>query len=181
MRDTILSELIGTDVKYLAMAAYANDYSQYVTTKEEYDMQHYEGASNLFGPFTLHAYQQEFRKLAFALKTGNQVGSGPPPPGNASPRVRHWRFRNLSRRDVEVKLYNTDDKALPWSQWRTLPNGTQTIRAHTEVAFPERTFTGGPLPTVQLATVKFNGRYDTTVLVGRRITIDPDGLIEGGV
>ena len=64
LRDTILNELKGTDVKYLAMAAYANDYSQYVTTKEEYDMQHYEGASNLFGPFTLHAYQQEFRKLA---------------------------------------------------------------------------------------------------------------------
>jgi neutral ceramidase len=61
------------------MAAYANDYSQYVTTKEEYDMQHYEGASNLFGPFTLHAYQQEFRKLSIALRTGKQVGPGPWP------------------------------------------------------------------------------------------------------
>jgi neutral ceramidase len=39
---------------------YANDYCQYVTTKGEYDMQHYEGASNVFGPHALAAFTQEF-------------------------------------------------------------------------------------------------------------------------
>jgi neutral ceramidase len=177
LRDTILHELKGTDVKDLAMAAYANDYSQYVTTKEEYDMQHYEGASNLFGPFTLHAYQQEFRKLAIALRTGNQVGPGPLPPTNSSPRVRQWRFRNQSRKDVEVKLYNTGDRDRTW----TLPNGTQTIRAHTEVAFQERAFTGALLPTVAVAKAFFNGTRETTVGIGFRVTIDQDGVIEGAV
>jgi len=175
LRDTILNELKDTDVKYLAMAAY--DYSQYVTTKEEYDMQHYEGASNLFGPFTLHAYQQEFRKLAIALRTGNQVGPGPLPPTNSSPRVKQWRFRNQSRKDVEVKLYNTGDTDRTW----TLPNGTQIIRAHTEVAFPERAFTGALLPTVAVAKAFFNGTRETTFGIGFRVTIDQDGVIEGAV
>jgi hypothetical protein len=74
LRNDVLDALRGTGVQHLAMAAYANDYSQYVTTKEEYDMQHYEGASNLFGPFTLQAYQQEFRKLALTLRIGETGG-----------------------------------------------------------------------------------------------------------
>ena len=60
LRYVVLDELRGTGVQHLAMATYANDYSQYVTAKEEYDLQHYEGASTLFGPYTLQAYQQEF-------------------------------------------------------------------------------------------------------------------------
>ena len=47
-------------------AGYANAYSQYVSTKEEYDMQHYEGSSTLFGPHTLEAYIQEFTKMVLA-------------------------------------------------------------------------------------------------------------------
>jgi hypothetical protein len=54
--------LYGTE--YVALAGYANAYAQYVTTKAEYDLQHYEGASTLFGPHTLEAYVQEFKVLA---------------------------------------------------------------------------------------------------------------------
>src|SRR5580704_13633016 len=43
LRVAVLDALIETEAKHLTMATYANDYSQYVTTKEEYDMQHYEG------------------------------------------------------------------------------------------------------------------------------------------
>lgn len=35
-----------------------NDYSSYITTYEEYQIQRYEGASTLFGPHTLEAYIQ---------------------------------------------------------------------------------------------------------------------------
>ena len=66
------------------IVGYANGYAGYVTTKEEYDMQHYEGASTHFGPHTLEAYQQEFAKLAKALRgqgaTRVQVDPGPTPP-----------------------------------------------------------------------------------------------------
>jgi neutral ceramidase len=45
-------------VKAVIFAGYANGYSSYVTTEEEYALQHYEGASTLFGPKTLRAYQK---------------------------------------------------------------------------------------------------------------------------
>ena len=42
-------------------------------------MQRYAGASTLFGPHTLEAYQQEFYKLAFAMAQGKSVDPGQPP------------------------------------------------------------------------------------------------------
>jgi neutral ceramidase len=45
------------------IAGYANAYAQYITTFEEYQAQHYEGASTLFGPHTLAAFMSEFVSL----------------------------------------------------------------------------------------------------------------------
>jgi neutral ceramidase len=82
MRKTILDILDKetTGVKYAVVATYSNTYTSYTTTKEEYDMQHYEGASTLFGPWTLEAYQQENAKLARALKENKTIPKGPTPP-----------------------------------------------------------------------------------------------------
>ena len=79
MREMILKIFSGSGVNYLALATYANAYSGYVTTKEEYDTQQYEGASTHFGPYTLLAYQQEFSKLAKAMVDGKPVAAGPNP------------------------------------------------------------------------------------------------------
>ena len=38
-------------------------YTHYITTYEEYQQQRYEGASTLYGPHTLAAYQQEFYRF----------------------------------------------------------------------------------------------------------------------
>ncbi|CAK9314543.1 unnamed protein product [Citrullus colocynthis] len=65
---------------HIVIAGLTNSYSQYVTTFEEYQVQRYEGASTLYGPHTLSAYIQEFRKLARALVDGQAVGAGPQPP-----------------------------------------------------------------------------------------------------
>jgi len=46
-----------------ALSCYANEYASYVTTPWEFDAQYYEGAANLFGPFTLDAYVQEYKNL----------------------------------------------------------------------------------------------------------------------
>lgn len=74
----------------VVIAGLANEYSQYVATPEEYrtafhnerfcrvvfrprdnqiEVQRYEGASTLYGPYTLPAYQQEFAALAKRLMT----------------------------------------------------------------------------------------------------------------
>lgn len=57
----------------IVISNYSNAYSGYVTTAEEYAIQEYEGASTLYGPYTLDAYLQEIGKLAHALKTGTST------------------------------------------------------------------------------------------------------------
>ncbi|CAI9783625.1 unnamed protein product [Fraxinus pennsylvanica] len=64
---------------HVVIAGFTNAYSQYVTTFEEYQIQRYEGASTLYGPHTLNAYIQEFKKLATYLISGQSVQSGPEP------------------------------------------------------------------------------------------------------
>lgn len=73
VRDTVRAAL-GADVRHLVFAGYSNAYSGYVTTPEEYDAQHYEGASTHFGKWTLGAYQQSFHELASALRQSTAVG-----------------------------------------------------------------------------------------------------------
>ncbi|KAF8756647.1 Neutral/alkaline non-lysosomal ceramidase, C-terminal [Rhizoctonia solani] len=54
----------------------ANTYSHYVTTREEYGIQRYEGASTIYGPFTLEAYQNLYTGLVSYLADG--ASSSPP-------------------------------------------------------------------------------------------------------
>lgn len=68
------------DDVHVVIAGLTNTYSQYVTTFEEYQIQRYEGASTLYGPHTLSAYIQEFKKLASAMLSGQPVQPGPQPP-----------------------------------------------------------------------------------------------------
>ncbi|KAJ3671037.1 hypothetical protein LUZ60_008463 [Juncus effusus] len=65
---------------HVVIAGLSNTYSQYVTTFEEYEIQRYEGASTLYGPHTLSAYIQEFKKLTSALVKGQAVSSTVQPP-----------------------------------------------------------------------------------------------------
>lgn len=65
---------------HIVIAGLTNTYSQYVTTYEEYQVQRYEGASTLYGPHTLGAFIQEFKKLATALIQGQSIEPGPQPP-----------------------------------------------------------------------------------------------------
>jgi neutral ceramidase len=58
------------------VASHANAYSSYVTTREEYAGQEYEGASTHFGPYTLEGFQQEFMRLAEAIANGTAVAQG---------------------------------------------------------------------------------------------------------
>ena len=77
--DTVRAELASAGVTNVVIAGLANAYAGYVATREEYAIQHYEGASTHFGPWTLAAYEQEFQKLAAAMRTGATVAAGPTP------------------------------------------------------------------------------------------------------
>ena len=80
IRQTLLDVLKEDGIDYVVINGLSNDYVSYVTTREEYAVQLYEGASTQFGPWTLAAIQQESRKLALAMVAGQESNSGPTPP-----------------------------------------------------------------------------------------------------
>ncbi len=80
IRDTVLNELKHDGVDYVVINGLANDYVSYLTTREEYALQMYEGASNQFGPWSLAAVQQEMRRLATDMAEHVASDIGPTPP-----------------------------------------------------------------------------------------------------
>ena len=176
LRGTVLDTLSSAGVRHVALGTYANDYSQYVTTFEEYGSQQYEGASTLFGPHTLEAYQRVAADLAVAIARGDPVHAGPAPTPWTSPPQRRYRFRNLSRVPAKLKFFHTDDRIRLF----TLPNGTKTIPAGGELAFHEREFTGLLFPTVEEVQVVIPHRGRLTMSAGQLLTIATDGSITVG-
>ncbi|PCH35497.1 hypothetical protein WOLCODRAFT_80219, partial [Wolfiporia cocos MD-104 SS10] len=74
----ISSGIIGDDA-YVVVAGPANTYAHYVTTREEYAVQRYEGASTIFGPFTLEAYMDEYTSIVPYL-AADAMGTPPSDP-----------------------------------------------------------------------------------------------------
>ncbi len=64
-----VSDVPDTGIQYTVFTGYADAYAGYVTTREEYASQQYEGASTHFGPWTCAAYQQEFERLTTKIRT----------------------------------------------------------------------------------------------------------------
>ena len=56
VRAKLISEGVLGDDAYVVIAGPANTYAHYVATREEYAVQRYEGASTIFGQWTLNAY-----------------------------------------------------------------------------------------------------------------------------
>lgn len=77
IRRTLLDVLAPIGIDTIVVAGLANDFVHYLTTREEYAVQHYEGASTLFGPWQLAAVQQETRKLALAMRDNQPAPAGP--------------------------------------------------------------------------------------------------------
>jgi len=76
-REAVKSHLPG--IEQVAVAGYANDFLGYVATREEYEIQHYEGASTLYGPWTQAGYSQEFARLAADIAAGRTSETCEPP------------------------------------------------------------------------------------------------------
>lgn len=76
LRKTVLDALSPVGVDTVVIAGLSNDYHEYMTTREEYSAQMYEGASTIFGPWQLAAIQQESRRLALTLAAGAPAPAG---------------------------------------------------------------------------------------------------------
>ncbi|WP_162925753.1 neutral/alkaline non-lysosomal ceramidase N-terminal domain-containing protein [Isoalcanivorax indicus] len=77
LRALVLDELAPVGVDTVIIAGLVNDYVHYLTTREEYASQQYEGASTVYGPWSLAAVMQETRRLVISLRQGDSLPSGP--------------------------------------------------------------------------------------------------------
>ena len=82
---TILSDSSSPD-PIVVIGGPANSYTHYIATPEEYGIQRYEGASTLYGPYTLNAYiNLTISHLPFLSSTSvSQPPPGPFPPNNVN-------------------------------------------------------------------------------------------------
>ena len=117
-------------VEEVIIGAYANDYCGYVTTPQEYDAQHYEGASTLFGRELLGVYQTELAGLARAMVERQPATTGAPVPLLRPHVANAGRFtvRNLSATAWSIKLWNGD------AAITILPIDEMTLPAHADLA-----------------------------------------------
>ncbi|KAJ6578582.1 Neutral/alkaline nonlysosomal ceramidase [Mycena sp. CBHHK59/15] len=86
LRAAVRAKLISAGIlgnsAYVVLAGPANTYAHYITTREEYSVQRYEGASTIFGPFTLEAYIDKYTSLVPFLAdspTGTPASDAAPP------------------------------------------------------------------------------------------------------
>ena len=63
VKEALLKQLKPHHIDTIALSCYTNEYCQYTVTPQEYNIQHYEGASTPYGPHTLTAFTQEFSSL----------------------------------------------------------------------------------------------------------------------
>lgn len=75
----VLDRLAPAGVRQVIVTGPSNGYASYLTTREEYAAQNYEGASTHFGPWTLGAVRQACAQLADAMARGEAVDQGAPP------------------------------------------------------------------------------------------------------
>lgn len=80
LREAVLQEMAPLGVRFVALTALANEYLHYVTTREEYAKQAYEGGSTLFGPASLEAYTEIFLDVAKELAHTSRTHSTKLPP-----------------------------------------------------------------------------------------------------
>ncbi|KAI8369329.1 Neutral/alkaline nonlysosomal ceramidase [Radiomyces spectabilis] len=73
VKDAIIEYGLGGEDTIVIYSGPANSYASYCTTKEEYQMQRYEGASTPYGPHTLEAYMEIFKELVYEMATNSIV------------------------------------------------------------------------------------------------------------
>jgi neutral ceramidase len=69
-RAAVLAAAAAAGVSRVVLAGYANEYVHYFTTPEEYEMQHYEGGSTLFGKYSSNLIKDDLATLAGDLAHG---------------------------------------------------------------------------------------------------------------
>ncbi|XP_059097866.1 putative neutral ceramidase C [Tigriopus californicus] len=87
LRESIIASAYPDNVE-VVIAGLSNVYTHYVTTYEEYQNQRYEGASTIYGPHTLRAYQQQYSYLMEKMSKREHVPYLKRPPNYKAKQIR---------------------------------------------------------------------------------------------
>lgn len=127
----------------IIISGLANEYADYVTTPEEYSLQHYEGASTLYGPATLGAVVKNLSLLAESLSRGDEIFAGKQPPDLSdeqfslrAPNAKDSRPRKQNFGHVLVQpksTYLVNEKVVVEFRGANLSNNFEKIRSFLEV------------------------------------------------
>lgn len=80
LRESVEPTLANAGVTRTVLGGMVNSYGQYLTTREEYSAQHFEGAFTIYGPWAQAAVAQQLDRLAGDIAAGNLTVAGPNPP-----------------------------------------------------------------------------------------------------
>ncbi len=75
IRTAVLDTLDDAGIDYAVISGLSNGFVHYLTTREEYSQQYYEGASTVFGPWSQEALTQELERIALQLRNGEPASS----------------------------------------------------------------------------------------------------------
>jgi neutral ceramidase len=146
-----IAEAVGTaagpDIDRVVVSSVANEYAGYVTTPEEYDLQHYEGGHTLYGPRTLAFLAAHAAALTRETLRGASVHE-PLPERSWDLRVRRYLPegagpdgpRRALGRPVFTDPTSTEDGFWSFRWLDVAPGG---LRWHEPVALVERSDGGG--------------------------------------
>lgn len=89
IRRVIGATLAPMGVSQVVVSTLTNAYHQYMTTREEYATQNFEGAFTHFGPHSGAAFLEQTDALARALVEGRRLDAGPTPPDLSNQQLVH--------------------------------------------------------------------------------------------
>jgi neutral ceramidase len=101
LKKTVLEKLGNRGIIDVIITCYANDYSGYATTYEEYQLQLYEGGNTLFGQYTLAGFQTCFARLADDLCK---------PEGKRSQLTKKLRPHEFSAAELKKRAFSQKDR-----------------------------------------------------------------------
>ncbi|KAF1324103.1 Neutral ceramidase, partial [Globisporangium splendens] len=127
IRNTVKGVLASVGVTEVEVASISNAYAQYMTTREEYLIQDYEGASTLFGPNQLAAVQQELARVAASI-------ANPSLPLDVGPTPRQFNRSQLANFQTGV-TFDTVPSGKSFGSIRTNPAASYTIGSTASALF----------------------------------------------
>ena len=121
IRETLLGSAPAGVTRSLAVSL-ANGYASYVASAEEYEAQHYEGGSTLYGPNTAEMLAYELGQLATSLRSGSPtVAVDGALAFHADSPTHFWAPRPIPagfRRDVLDGVCSQEDIRIQWTDLR---------------------------------------------------------------